>query len=1017
MKFIHMQNETTMNVIKQSALIAIICLFLGIPFSASAQQDASQITVTGLVLDDQGIPLPGATVLEKGTSNGVVTDFDGNFSIKVPSTAQIEISFIGYKTKTIEAGKDPVQVTLESDAAALDEVVVIGYGQSKQRDLTGSVSAIDLDDVQSQPASNIGDAIQGRAAGVRVITSGQPGNNPTFRIRGTGTIGNNDPLIVVDGVPLNGGLNQVNMKDVGSMQILKDASATAIYGARGANGVVIITTKRGEKGKAQMNLDIFSSVQQPTNVLDVLNAREFVRFNNEMLANGGIQTNPDFIDPYAFGQGTDWLNEFFTTGRQNNMTLSYSNGSEKSNMYASLNFFNQQGTIINSEYTRYNAQFNGDTEINDNLRFGNSIKLNYDIKENGDNSIQNAILSLPTQPIFREDGNYSGPIGQPIYSGDVDNPIGKSNIVENSTKGFNIQGNVFGELDFLKNFTFKSLLGAEANFWFGRTWAPSYSWDTDVSPNAYLSESANRSLTLLWDNTITYEKEFEDGTSFTGVIGTSAQENEFKYISGSIQNFPSESTQQLDNGIEQTVLNGSGSEWALFSYFARGKFDFRDKYYLTATIRRDGSSRFGEGNKYGTFPSASAAWRISEEEFLQDAETVNDLKLRLGYGITGNQNIGNYSFASAYNTYLYNFNNNFVTAAVPTVLPNSNVQWESQVQYNIGVDATLFKRFMDLTVDFYQKNTEDMLVPQSVPVTSGYSDIYVPYINAGEIRNRGVEVVLTTHNFEREKFSWDTDFVFSYNENKVININSDTPLTTGSIGLNYSLARIQPGYPVNVFYGFVMDGIFQTQEEVDNAAVQVPGTNPATSTAPGDIRYRDLNNDGVINDDDRTFIGNPNPDFTYSLNNTFHWGNFDLNIFLQGVYGNDIFNANRLYTENMSVTTNQSTAVLDRWTGPGTSNTMPRAIFGDPNNNARPSTRYIEDGSYLRLKNVNLTYNLPVKSFNESPFTSARIYLSGQNLFTITDYSGFDPEVGTNGIDNNIYPVTRTVTVGLNLGF
>ena len=385
--------------------------------------------------------------------------------------------------------------------------------------------------------------------------------------------------------------------------------------------------------------------------------------------------------------------------------------------------------------------------------------------------------------------------------------------------------------------------------------------------------------------------------------------------------------------------------------------------------------------------------------------------------MTGNQEIGNYAFASAYNTNVYNFNGNFVTAAVPTTLPNTNVQWESQKQYNIGLDATLFNRAVDLKIDLYRKDTEDMLVPQSVPVTSGYSDIYVPYINAGAIRNQGVEAIVTTYNFAREDFSWSTDYIFTYNDNEVININSDTPLTTGGIGLNYNLARIQPGYPVNVFYGFVQNGIFQTQAEVDNAAVQSPGTNPATSTAPGDIRFKDLNNDGRITDDDRTFIGNPNPDFTFSLNNTLRYKNFDLSIFFQGVYGNDIFNANRLYTESMSVTTNQSVAVLDRWRGPGTSNDMPRAVFGDPNNNTRPSTRYIEDGSYLRLRNVNLGYNLPVEKFGDNIFSSAKIYLAGQNLFTITDYSGFDPEVGPNGIDNNIYPVTRNFTVGINLGF
>ena len=496
-----------------------------------------------------------------------------------------------------------------------------------------------------------------------------------------------------------------------------------------------------------------------------------------------------------------------------------------------------------------------------------------------------------------------------------------------------------------------------------------------------------------------------------------AQENQYKYIDGSIQGFTSESTQTLNNGLLQPTINGSGSEWAILSFFARGQYDFRNKYYLTATIRKDGSSRFGEGNKYGVFPSASLAWRVSEENFLSGSNVVDNLKLRAGYGITGNQNIGNYSFASSYNTNLYNFNGTFVTAAVPTVLPNSNVKWESQKQFNIGLDATMFDNFLDLTIDGYLKDTEGMLVPQAVPVTSGYSDVYVPYINAGKIRNKGVEVLLTTHNINTGKLQWSTDIVFAYNKNEVMDINSDTPLTTGEIGLNYNLARIQPGYPINVFYGFVHDGIFQTQEEVDHHAVQVPGTDPATSTAPGDIRFKDLNSDGIINDDDRTFIRDPNPDFTFSLNNTISMGNFNLSVFFQGVYGNEIFNANRLYTENMSVTTNQSTSVLERWRGPGTSTFMPRAVFGDPNNNSRQSTRYIEDGSYVRLKNISLSYDVPLDKMKNSFFDSVKLYVSGQNLFTLTNYSGFDPEVGPTGIDNNIYPVVRTITLGTTLGF
>jgi TonB-linked SusC/RagA family outer membrane protein len=513
-----------------------------------------------------------------------------------------------------------------------------------------------------------------------------------------------------------------------------------------------------------------------------------------------------------------------------------------------------------------------------------------------------------------------------------------------------------------------------------------------------------------------HDKTFDNDLKLNVLIGTSAQENKFEYLSGSVRNFPSENTQTLNNGIDQPILNGSGSEWSLFSYFARINVNFQDRFYATGTIRRDGSSKFGKGNKYGTFPSGSLAWRISNESFF-DSKIIDDLKIRTGFGITGNQNIGSYSFASSYNTYAYNFNNTFVSAAIPTVLPNSNVKWESQEQYNIGIDASLFDSRINVTLDAYLKYTKDMLVPQAVPVTSGYSDVYVPYINAGEIANKGFEVAISSKNIDTDKFKWSSDLVFSLNDNEVLNINSDVPLVTGGIGLNYNLSRIQKGYPVNVFYGFVQDGIFQTQSEVDNHAVQVQGTSSINSTSPGDIRYKDLNSDGLITDADRTFLGNPTPNFIYSLNNTFTIGDFSLNIFLQGVHGNEIFNANRLFTENMAITTNQQTSVLNRWTGPETSNTVPRAIYGDPNNNSRTSSRYIEDGSYLRIKSASLNFNIPKEIFSKSFFDYAKIYVTGQNLYTFTNYTGFDPEVSANGIDNNLYPLTRTVSLGLNVGF
>lgn len=897
--------------------------------------------------------------------------------------------------------------------AKIENVVLIGYGKAKTKDLTGSVSTIKLDETLKQPVADLGQAIQGRAAGVQVINSGEPGNNVTFRIRGIGTIQNNNPLIVVDGMPLSGGLNQVNMNDVESINILKDASSTAIYGSRGANGVVIITTKRGSSG-TNLSFDTFMGVQMANNLPKMLNASQYAALNNEMLTNAGLVPNPQFAKPETLGAGTNWVSELFKPALISSYSLAYGYRNNKTNLYVSGSYLKQNGVVLETDYDRYIIQFNSDTKVSDKLKFGNSLKLGHDIKKHGAYDIRNTFLALPTQTVLDEFGNYTGPVGSPLYSGDIENPIGKAKWVDNTTKGYNTQGNIYGEYEIFDGLKFKSLGGAELNMWYDRTWAPKYKWGSKVQENSYLAEGANRSITLLWDNTLSYEKIFNDH-NINAVIGTSAQKNDYHYLKGSIQKFASDNTQQIDNGVLQPTINGNASDWALLSYFGRINYIYKNRYYLTGTIRRDGSSRFGSGNKWGWFPSMALAWRVSEEDFLKDSKVINDLKLRFGYGVTGNQEIGNYAFSSSYNTYLYNFDNGYVSAVLPTVLPNPNVKWEGQEMYNAGIDLALLNRRINITVDGYIKNTNDMLVPMSVPVTSGYSDIYVPSINAGSIQNKGIETTISTKNFVND-FKWNTDFIFSFNKNKVLDINSDSPIISGNIGLNATIGLIKAGYPVNVFYGYVTNGIFQTQAEVDNHAVQIPGSSSSTSTAVGDIRFKDLNNDGLINDKDRTFIGNPNPDFTFSLNNTFSYKNFDLTVFFQGVYGNEIFNANRMYTESMSIITNQTVNTLNRWTAEGSSNVMPRAIYGDPNNNARVSDRYVEDGSYIKLKNVSLGYTFPKDVFGEK-IKNAKIYLSGQNILTFTNYSGIDPEVPVTGIDNAVYPVTSIYSLGLNLTF
>lgn len=997
----------------------LLCLLFVCGLFFATPQLFAQIqgkAITGSVVNKNGEPLIGVSISLKGSTIGTVTDLGGKFSLGIEKVKNpvVVISYVGYLNQEFTPKTNTIEVVLQEQTEQLDQVVVVGYGTQLKKDLTGSVAVVKSSDLRFLPVPSISDALQGRAAGVQVITSGTPGSDATFRIRGVGTINNSNPLIVIDGLPVSGGLNQLNMEDVESVQILKDASATAIYGSRGANGVVIITTKRGTKGQAQISFNYSYGVQQATNMVQMLDASQFASMHNDIMSNGGLTQNPAYANPTNLGKGTDWLGEFFRAAPVQNYSLSYSGSSEKTNYYISGNFYDQQGIVINTGFKRYTFQLNTDTKVSSFLKIGNSLTLNNDLKTSGDYSIRNAMLALPTQPVYRANGNYSGPVSQPIFDGDITNPVGLAKNVEQATKGYNLMGSIYAELALYNGLKFKSTFGLQANFWDSRTWAPKYNWDTSKKTNSFLAQQYNKGLTWVWDNMLTYQKDIEKHR-ITVMAGTSAQENRYNFMNGSVQSFASDQTQQLSNGILQPTVGGNTSSWALMSYMGRANYAWDDKYLVTATVRRDGSSRFGDGNKYGIFPSASVAWRVSKEDFFKNISFINDLKLRAGYGLTGNQEIGNYSFASALNTVKYNFNDNVVSAVVPSVMPNPFVQWEEQQQANIGFDAAILNQRIDITVDGYIKNTGKMLVPMSVPVSTGYSDVYVPSINAGKMENKGVEITVNSKNLTG-KFTWNSSVNFSYNQNKVVSINDTIPMSSGSIGLNQNLALIQAGQPINFFYGFQTDGIFQTQAEVDQHALQVPGNDPYNRTSAGDVRFRDLNNDGVINDKDRTYLGNPNPTFIFALNNTFAYRGFDLSIFLQGIAGNKIVNANRFWSEAMAVAQNQTTETLGRWTGVGTSITTPRAVFNDPNKNTRPSDRFIEDGSYVRIKNITLGYTIPKEVMKRFHISTARLYVSGQNLFTVTKYNGFDPEVGTNGIDNNVYPVTRTINIGINLG-
>ncbi len=667
--------------------------------------------------------------------------------------------------------------------------------------------------------------------------------------------------------------------------------------------------------KGHLAFNFFTGWQTATSTVKMLNASQFAKLNNEMLTNGNQTTNPAFANPDTLGTGTNWLDELFRTAPMQNYSLSYSGGSDNYNYYVSGSVLDQKGIVINTDYKRYTAQFNSGAKVTDWIQFGNNLTLTMDDKPSGSYDIRSTMAANPVQPIYNADGTYANVLGNALWYGDITNQIGTSNINKNSTKGYNVLGNIYAEISLLPGLKFKTTAGIQVNFWDSRSWAPVYNFQPNPQTTAYLAQQFNKSLTYLWDNYFTYNKIVGSEHHLTVLAGSSAQNNRYDFLSGNRKDFPSDVTQQLNSGTGTANVGGNAAEWSLLSFMGRINYAYADKYLVTATVRRDGSSRFGANNKYGTFPSASVAWRISKESFFQ-VPFFNDLKLRAGYGITGNQNIGNYSFASNLSIAQYNFNNIPVSMVYPLVLPNPGVQWEQQKQSNIGLDATILNNRVNITVDAYKKNTSRMLVPAVVPVTTGYSSTIVPAVNAGSLENQGIEITVSTKNLTGALI-WNTDFNISFNQNKITSLSNNTALYVDNYGLNANFGIDQVGLPANEFYGFVADGIFQSEKDVEEHAVQVAGTTAYNSSSPGDIRFKDLNSDGVINADDRTYIGNPNPQFIYAMNNSFVFKGFDLSVFLQGVYGNKVFNANAINQESMAIAENQTIRTLNRWQGAG----------------------------------------------------------------------------------------------------
>lgn len=996
-----------------------------------------QVTVKGTVYDESGVTIPGVTVVIPGTSVGTVSDFNGNYSLKAPDgTKELQFSYVGYKTITLPLdGKTTLNATLKPDNEELSEVVVVGYSAQKKSTLTGAVSPVNVDDMSKRRVGELSQALQGQVAGVQVTQStGAPGDEINVRIRGEGTIGNNNPLYVVDGVPTRE-LTFLNPSDIKSMTVLKDASAAAIYGSRASAGVIIITTKSGQKGKTQLDVNYFRGVQNAVHLPHMLNAEQYMNVVEKAWNNSGYSgTNPytadkgrsDFAD-------TNWLDAIFEPGFSQNIQLTASGGNDKLQYLISAGYFDQDGIVVynNDQYKRYNFRTNITADLTNRIKVGTNMQYSYAIQDKlsskGDTPgiIRHALLRPPIIPVFKDvnDPTYSArdPFTDlPFYKNSSDggwesnkyewtqNPVALAYFTNDKRYHFKLFGNVFGEYAFLKDksLKFRTSLGIDLNFTHNKAFYKNFG-DDDGGGNAIdqgtgrqnrpngLDEDRGESFTMTWDNTLNYVKTFGKN-SLNALIGSEFINNYSSSISASRRRYEydTSSFQYIDFGsTEQDLWNGgSGSEWALLSYFASATYSYDSKYMVTANFRADASSRFAANNRWGYFPSVSAGWKISNESFMKKYDWLSDLKLRASAGQLGNQEIDNY----AYLTLIKKDGDQYKVSRYG----NPDLKWETTTQYNYGVDAGLFKNKIYFTADYFQKTTSDILLPISLPKIAG--DVQPTIVNAGEVSNKGFEFGITYRNSEHA-FKYNINANIATDKNRVEKLHPNLPSIIGQV------TRTEVGHPLNAYYGFVFDGIYQNQSEITDHLFGT--TNP--TTVPGDIRFKDLNNDGKIDDNDRTFIGDPNPGVIYGLNMSGSYKNFDISILFQGVGKVDRYNDSKKIVDYDTRPFNYTTRVLSAWDGEGSTNEIPRVSFTD-NGSSKISSIFVENASYMRLKNVEIGYSF--ENLTKIGFKNLRIYLSGQNLFTITKYSGLDPE-STDVMDMGTYPQARSFIAGVNLTF
>jgi len=1024
-------------------------LLLGLLLSIglSAQQT---ITVSGTITDaDNGEALIGANILQNDASNGTVTDFDGKYSLEVPDNATLTISYLGYETKEVKVnGQAVLNIILSEDAETLDEVVVIGYGVQKVAVSTGAITKVTAETLEDMPVTRIENALQGRTSGVRVTAaSGQPGAGATIRIRGTSTTGDSNPLYVVDGVIIEGGIDYLNPGDIENLQVLKDAAAAAIYGARGGNGVILVTTKGGKKGeRAVVKYSSYYGTQNPWKKLALLDATEYATLRNEASAADGGPVI--YEDPQSLGAGTDWQSLVFAENAPiQNHDVSISGGSENSTYYTSFSYFDQDGIVApnNSNYKRFTTRINSTHQLNKRLRIIQNLAYtrteSRGVSENSEwgSPLGRAINLDPTTPLFEtdldelsearyasnwdflvrdENDNIYG-ISEVIGS-EILNPIAALNNGDGRGYADKVVANFAAAVDIIDGLTIKSDISTDLAFWGGEGYTPTFHLNADnfnYLSNGY-SRSLNRGLTYKWENTLNYAKRF-GVHDLSVLLGTSSQKNSGQGNGGSIQDIGATSLDNAslsyDNDIERQRFGGYEWENRAASYFGRVIYNYKEKYLFTGVARYDGSDKFGPNNKFGFFPGVSLGWIVSEEDFFPKNNIVNFLKIRASYGENGNDRIGQFLYLSTIGSgrfYTFGAEENLINGFSPNVLSNPDLQWETVIQRNIGINAKLLKNF-ELGLDFYIKKTQDMLLGVEVPAVLGN---FSGPANIGDMLNTGAEVELG-YNKAFGDLLLKVGTNLSYNKNEVVFLGNDKEFlngtTVGPSGME--VTRITEGLPIGYLYGFQTDGVFQNEAEV-LAHAGADGALLQPDAQPGDLIFKDLNGDGVLDQLDRGLIGDPTPKWTYGMNIDLSYKNFDLTVFGQGVQGVDVFNVTRRFDLPGA---NYTADILNRWTGENSTNENPRLTDIDPNGNYRESSDYyVEDASFFRIKTLQIGYNFNNDLFERIGIRGARIYVSGNNIATFSNYSGFDPEVGAGGgIDRGIYPQPRFYLIGVNASF